>query len=121
MSSIDVLDELKVEAAEGQEKKELILFQWLSSIEKQIPVVPKEYWKANQADLEKVLGKYIISTAPKPQKLLRDSYARVYALIYQHGETRTLFDTFAMLQTQLSNKKVEEISVKMYAFITTMN
>ena len=54
----------------------------------------------------------MISTAPRPVKLLRDLYARVFVLIYQFGESRSLFDTVSLIQNQLAAKKIEDYTIR---------
>ncbi|KAJ3277917.1 hypothetical protein HK104_002844, partial [Borealophlyctis nickersoniae] len=107
------LDENKLSAADP-EKKELYLFQWLSSLERDLRKADKDTVKAAQANLEKTLLKYLTIGTPKPTRPIRQLIARCFVVIYSTGDTRTLFDTLAATQAVVA-KKVEDPAVRIAA------
>jgi len=59
---------------------------------------------ANEQDkVEKVLLKFLSSTAPKPTRPTRKLIARCYNLIFTYGSQRKIFDTIVAIQQLLKN------------------
>ncbi|KAI9348643.1 armadillo-type protein [Obelidium mucronatum] len=109
---LDIEDKLK--AVETLEKKEQLLFQWLSSVERAlVRSFPED--KAPLATLEPLLIKLINSTQPRPTKPIRATVARIFATIYTKGDARTTSDTVGALQNILVAKKLEDGAIKLAA------
>ena len=117
------------------DKKELLLFQWLSRLEKDLANHPVVSWKlisqdltsaiflqANQKHLESLLLKYLSSLSPKPNQSTRRLIARCFNVIYSKGDHRTLFDSMAAIQNLFVSKKsasTDDMMVKLYVFEVT--
>ncbi|KAJ3062300.1 hypothetical protein HDU98_001818, partial [Podochytrium sp. JEL0797] len=113
---LDVED--KIKALDTIEKKEQLLFQWLSSVER---VLIKSFAEINEQDksfipsIEKLLLKFLTTTIPRPSKPIRDTIGRIFVFVYVNGDARTLSDTVGALQNILSAKKIEDSSIKLAA------
>ncbi|KAJ3190081.1 hypothetical protein HDU85_000372 [Gaertneriomyces sp. JEL0708] len=108
-------DEARFIAADTPEKKELVLFQWLSFLQRDLSLVSSDVLKTSQTQLEKLLLRHLGSMLPKPSRTIRRLVARCLILIYSKGDTRTLFDTLSALQGMVANKKVEDMSLRIAA------
>ncbi|KAI9012871.1 armadillo-type protein [Gaertneriomyces semiglobifer] len=108
-------DEARFIAADTPEKKELVLFQWLSFLQRDLSLVSSDVLKTSQTQLEKLLLRHLVSMLPKPSRTIRRLVARCLILIYSKGDTRTLFDTLSALQGMVANKKVEDMSLRIAA------
>ncbi|KAL2916610.1 hypothetical protein HK105_203722 [Polyrhizophydium stewartii] len=105
-------DDRRIESTEAPEKRELALFQWLSSLEKDLGKTSKDALKPHQAALEKLLLKYLASPFVKPSRPIRELIARCLVMMYHKGDQRSLFDSLAAAQTMLANKKLDDPAVK---------
>jgi hypothetical protein len=101
-------DEAKLTSLDSIEKKELLLFQWLSNLEKDLSNNPI----SNQKDVEQTLLKYLQYLEPHPNRPTRTLIARCFIIVYNKGDQRSLFDTIAQMQTILTNKTLD-VHVKM--------
>ncbi|TFK60204.1 clathrin-coated vesicle protein [Pluteus cervinus] len=113
-----VIDDINESELTG-ENGEIYLFQWLSSTEKRIAVVPMDYFKSKQADLEKSLVKIVQAPEPYPVpgRALRRLVAKCLIALYKRGETRTLFDTLqSFLKIVGEFKAIVKDAVKIAAF-----
>ncbi|KAF8184200.1 armadillo-type protein [Pholiota molesta] len=101
------------------ENGELYLFQWLSSTNKKLEIVPIGDLKPQQPDLEKTFIK-IVSAAepyPAPGRAIRNLVGRCLVTLYTRSETRTLFDTLqAFLRIVGDFKANDRDVVKIAAF-----
>ncbi|KAI8907094.1 armadillo-type protein [Powellomyces hirtus] len=109
------LDEEKITAADTTEKKEIYLLQWLSNLERDLNKADLSTIKPSQLSLEKLLLKYLTTSVPKPSRPLRQLISRCLVILYTNGDSRTLFDTLAAVQVIVSNKKVEDASIRLSA------
>jgi hypothetical protein len=73
----------------------------------------KDTIKPYQADLELALLKIINLQDPVPTRPMRQIVARCLVLIYNNGDSRSLFDTLSKCQTALGVKKLEDPNVKL--------
>ncbi|OUM69589.1 hypothetical protein PIROE2DRAFT_36538, partial [Piromyces sp. E2] len=96
-------DEQKLHKLDSIEKQELYVFQWLSSLEKELKKGDKNTIASEQDQVEKVLLKFLSSTAPKPSRPTRKLIARCYNLIFTYGSQRKIFDTIVAIQQLLKN------------------
>ncbi|KAI9105684.1 armadillo-type protein [Phlyctochytrium arcticum] len=110
-----VFDEDKYAGADTPEKKELFLFQWLALLERDLTKSDVDTIKSFQAQLEKLLIRHLSAGNPKPSRPLRQLIARCLDVLYAKGETRTLFDTLSGIQSLITNKKIEDATVKIGA------
>eukprot|EP00842_Homolaphlyctis_polyrhiza_P005067 jgi/Hompol1/5561/HPOL_004542-RA len=106
-------DDRHIEAIDSHEKRELALFQWLSSLERELLKATRETIKPHQELLEKKLLKYIGSQVVRPSRPSRQLVARCLIVLYHRGDPRTLFDTLAAIQSMLANKKLDDLAVKL--------
>ncbi|KAI9202203.1 armadillo-type protein [Polychytrium aggregatum] len=107
-------DDQRIVAADSTDKKELILFQWLITLERELKGCKKESIKPHQNNIEKLLLKYITSANPKPSRPIRRAVARCFVALYTYGDTRTLFDTM-VTALAIVNRKTEELTSKLSA------
>ncbi|KAJ3334341.1 hypothetical protein HDU76_000034 [Blyttiomyces sp. JEL0837] len=114
MESVGVNIEEKVQKAETPELKEQALFQWLYSVERDLlkNASRKEVIVGSQTTLEKLLIKFLTTASPKPSRPIRRMIARIFVLIYTDGETRSLFDTLAAIQGHLSQRRLDDLTLK---------
>ncbi|TPX44962.1 hypothetical protein SeMB42_g03131 [Synchytrium endobioticum] len=105
-------DESKIATADSPEKKEVVLFLWLSALERDLRRSNRDAIKPFQAVIEKLLLKYLSSTNPKPSGPVRQSIARCYISLFTNGDSRTVFDILTALQAFLS-KKTEDPAVRL--------
>ncbi|KAI8902903.1 armadillo-type protein [Globomyces pollinis-pini] len=103
-------DEQKLQSLDSVEKKELLLFQWLSTLEKDL--MKATINNTSQPHLETLLLKYLICTSPHPNRPTRSLIARCFNIIYSTGDHRTFFDTVAKMQSYLTTKKQDDPFVK---------
>ncbi|KIM48466.1 hypothetical protein M413DRAFT_63181, partial [Hebeloma cylindrosporum] len=100
------------------ENAEVYLFQWLSSTDKKLGIVPIGDLKPQQGELERVFIK-IISAAelyPAPGRVIRNLVGRCLVTLYMRAETRTMFDTLqAFLRLVGDFRSVDRDVVKMCA------
>ncbi|ORY46044.1 hypothetical protein BCR33DRAFT_716053 [Rhizoclosmatium globosum] len=115
---LDVED--KIKALDTIEKKEQLLFQWLSSVERELvksfdEINTKE--KAFVASVEKLLVHFVgaASPSPRPSKPIRDTIGRIFVCIYSKGDARTTSDTVGALQNLLAAKKLDDPAIKLAA------
>ncbi|KAL5034281.1 hypothetical protein BDV3_003842 [Batrachochytrium dendrobatidis] len=105
-------DEKRLNACDTPERQELLLFQWLSGLEKDLGSTTKDILKPHQPNLEKLLLKFLGNRDIKPSRPIRELIARTFVLIYHKGDQRSLFDTLAAIQNLLSNKKSDDPAVR---------
>jgi hypothetical protein len=105
------------------DQKELLVFQWLSSLEKDLANASRvntskhqDLMKKHQTVLESFLIGYINCISPKPSKPTRHLISSCFNLIYLKGDHRNVFDTIASFQSLLNNKKTENTAIKLYIF-----
>ncbi|KAJ3175180.1 hypothetical protein HDU87_006415 [Geranomyces variabilis] len=106
-------DEQKIVSADTTEKKEIYLLQWLSNLERDLNHADVNTIKPAQPSLEKTLLKYLTSTEPKPSRPLRHLISRCLVILYTNGDSRTLFDTLSGVQTMMSAKKVDDLTIRL--------
>ncbi|KAJ3149761.1 hypothetical protein HDU89_003518 [Geranomyces variabilis] len=106
-------DEQKIVSADTTEKKEIYLLQWLSNLERDLNHADLNSIKPAQLNLEKALLKYLTSTEPKPSRPLRQLISRCLVILYTNGDSRTLFDTLSGVQTMMSAKKVDDLTIRL--------
>ncbi|KAI8836363.1 armadillo-type protein [Chytridium lagenaria] len=111
MDSLDGIQE-KINAADSPEKKEQIVFQWLYLLEKNLSSCTEKDLIDAQAKIEKVLFQLLTSVSPKPTRPVRQTIGRILSLVYQQGETRSLFDFIANLHSHYANKKLDDPQIK---------
>ncbi|KAI6043108.1 armadillo-type protein [Pisolithus marmoratus] len=89
------IDETQLASDNG----EIYLFQWLSSLQKNLKEATTDLVKASQTSTEVTLLKIICGSNgyPLPGRGIRNLSARCFVLQYGRGETRTLFDTLRAL------------------------
>ncbi len=109
-SNFTVLDDKKLQQLDTEEKKELLIFQWLSNLEKQLLKTKPDL--EIQDILITNLYKYLTLLSPKPKRQTRNIISRCLVIIYEKGDNRTLFDTLSKLQNLLANKNLQDILVK---------
>ncbi|KAJ3270628.1 hypothetical protein HDV01_007562 [Terramyces sp. JEL0728] len=110
MSDPFSFDEQKIFALDTLEKKELYLFQWLSSLEKDL--LKLTFSQQQQQYLESVLIQYLTSNVPLPNRPTRHLISNCLNIIYRKGDTRTLFDTLSKIQQNMNSKKLDEPAIK---------
>jgi hypothetical protein len=93
-------DETKLANLDTTEKKELLLFQWFSNLEKDL----LKNTINNQKEVESVLLKYLQYLNPPPNGPTRTLIGRCFNIIYTKGDGKTLFDTVAQMQSILNDK-----------------
>jgi HEAT repeat-containing protein 5 len=96
-------DESKLTNLDTLEKKDLLLFQWLSNLEKELLQKPI----TAQKQIETVLLKYVQYVNPHPNRPTRTLIGRCFTIVYTKGDVRTLFDTISQMQTILLNKTLD--------------
>jgi hypothetical protein len=101
-------DETKLANLDTTEKKELLLFQWFSILEKDL----LKNSVSNQKEVESLLLKYLQYLNPPPNGPIRTLIGRCFNIIYNKGDGRTLFDTVAQMQSILNDKGLH-VQVKM--------
>jgi hypothetical protein len=94
------------------DKKEELLFQWLSQLEREL--LDADNVTELQPTIEKDLFRYI--NTPLSSKLIRELISNCFLLIYSKGDGRTVFDTLSSLQAILASKKLDE-NVKLYGLL----
>jgi len=103
----------------SRENADVYVFQWLSSTDKNLRIVPIGDLKPKQGELEKVFIK-VISAAesyPVPGRAIRNLVGRCLITLYTRGETRTMFDTLqTFLRLVSDNKLADKDVVKIAAF-----
>ncbi|KAH7927705.1 ARM repeat-containing protein [Leucogyrophana mollusca] len=112
---IDEIDETQLSGENG----EMYLFQWLSVLEKQLKNVSAEHLKSAQPSLEAILLKVLSGSEPYPPpgRGLRNISTRCFIMLYNHGESRTLFDTLRLfLKTASDFKTSDKDLIKIAAF-----
>ncbi|KAI8808458.1 armadillo-type protein [Cladochytrium replicatum] len=97
--------EKKIAVADSPEKRELVVYQWLMTVEKDIKKNSKETLRPYQSNIEKALIRFLGSSSPKPTKPIRQLIARCMVGIYSGSDTRTLFDTIVAIQNLINGKK----------------
>ncbi|KAI8611756.1 armadillo-type protein [Chytriomyces sp. MP71] len=102
------------------EKREQHLFQWLSSVERMLAKTDFGRLKVTflpsvEKILVRILNMTVCASAPRPSKPVRDTVARIYAIIFEKGDARSLPDALAAIQNILSQKKHDELAVKLAA------
>ncbi|KAI8923137.1 armadillo-type protein [Entophlyctis helioformis] len=107
-----VFDDKRIEAIEAPEKRELALFQWLSTLEKDLQKT-KDPIKPHQAALEKLLLKFLSSQTVRPSRPIYQLIARLFVALYSKGDPRTLFDTIVAAQNALGAKKLDDLAIKL--------
>ncbi|KAJ3252081.1 hypothetical protein HK103_001848 [Boothiomyces macroporosus] len=110
MSDSFTFDEQKLFALDTLEKKELYLFQWLSTLEKDL--LKLTFNQQQQQYLESVLMLYLTSNIPLPNRPTRHLIANCLNTIYRKGDTRTLFDTLSKIQQHMNSKKLDDPAIK---------
>lgn len=95
------------------EKKDLVLFQYLSALEKHLQQCPVQ--DLNQKSVIETVLKYITAATPKLSAPIWHLMARILDCIYIRGDTRSLFDTIQSLQAVLNLKKVEQVQTRIAA------
>ena len=55
----------------------------------------------------------LFGTDPKPNRPIRQIGARCFILLYNNGDSRSLFDTLSGVQNLLANKKLEDVQIKL--------
>ncbi|KAI8814722.1 armadillo-type protein [Cladochytrium replicatum] len=105
----------KIAAAESPEKRELVVYQWLMTVEKDIKKNRKETLRPYQSNIEKALIRFLGSGSPKPTKPIRQLIARCMVGIYSGSDTRTLFDTIVGIQNLINGKKDMDPAIRLAA------
>lgn len=110
-------------AASDAADRELLLFQWLTSLDRDLEAAPKvayltqEYIKAAQSVLEPQLLSYVSSVGSLRQSSpIRHLLGQCFTKLYKKGDDRTVFDTIAAIQRILSNKRVDD-AVRLYTIL----
>lgn len=114
---IEELDENQLTADSG----ELYLFQWLSNLERRLRDASTETLKETQSSVEATLLKVLIpsETYPSPGRPLRNLAARCLLVLYNRGESRSLFDTLrALLKPASDIKATDKDSTRIAALWT---
>ncbi|KAJ3381907.1 hypothetical protein HDU92_005075 [Lobulomyces angularis] len=108
--------EEKITAADA-DKKDLVLFQWLSALENFITLAEKEELMKQQQQITSTIINFINTTSPKPNRPIRNLMSRCLCSLYTKlkDDTRTLFDTLQTLQKILALKKVDDPQIKIAA------
>ncbi|KAF9474335.1 clathrin-coated vesicle protein [Pholiota conissans] len=117
-TDLPVIEEFHDEELSG-DNGELYLFQWLSSTNKKLGIVPIGDLKPQQADLEKTFIKIVTAADPYPPpgRAIRNLVGRCLITLYTRCETRTLFDTIqAFLRLVGDFKTNDRDVVKIAAF-----
>ncbi|KAK9694246.1 hypothetical protein K7432_013493 [Basidiobolus ranarum] len=86
-----------VAAASSVEKQELILLQWLATVEKELENISEVYLKSIQDELVKQLMRFFTYPSPKLKRPLRQVLGRCLVFIYSKGDTSHLIDTLNTL------------------------
>ncbi|KAI9365449.1 armadillo-type protein [Zopfochytrium polystomum] len=117
LPSLAINIEERVAAADSIEKKEQIVFQWLSSVERDLErsSTEKAAIAAAQPSVQALLFKILTGTVPRPTRPIRQLVGRIYVLIFTLGETRTLFDCLASIQGILNQKKLDDVTIRIAA------
>ena len=102
-------DEEKLNSLDTVEKRELLLFQWLSTLEKDLI----KFGIKEQPKIEQFLMKYLNNSVIHPNKPTRHLISRCFVILYSSGDQRSLFDTLTQMQSILS-KKLDDNYIKMY-------
>lgn len=118
MSAEPVVIENIEESELAGENGEVYLFQWLSSTEKKLRIIPIVDLKAKQGELERTFIKIISASEgyPLPGRALRNLVGRSLVALYTRGETRTLFDTLQALLRLVGDAKILDKVIKIAAF-----
>ncbi|KAH6568612.1 hypothetical protein BASA60_008568 [Batrachochytrium salamandrivorans] len=107
-----MFDDKSLDICDTPERRELALLKWLSTLEKDLQSTTIGVLKPRQADLEKLLLKYLGTRVVRPSRPIRELIARSFVLIYHKGDQRSLFDTVAAIQNMLSNKKTDDLAIR---------
>ncbi|KAK9765362.1 hypothetical protein K7432_006370 [Basidiobolus ranarum] len=86
-----------VAAASSVEKQELILLQWLTTLEKELQNISEASLKGIQDDLVKQLMRFFTYPSPKLKRPHRQVLSRCLVTIYLKGDTLHLIDTLNIL------------------------
>ncbi|PFH53326.1 hypothetical protein AMATHDRAFT_55203 [Amanita thiersii Skay4041] len=99
------------------ENGEVYLFQYLSSLEKNLANVSLDILKTKQGDIEQTLIKVVtaLSPYPLPGRALRNLVGRCLVTLYTRGETRSLFDTLQVFMKIVSDYKNQDKELKRIA------
>ncbi|GAA5821540.1 hypothetical protein JCM11251_000898 [Rhodosporidiobolus azoricus] len=113
--SVDV-DELKapLAASAAAGRGEVFLLNWLSACEKTVKELPEERLHAQQTPITNALVALISPPAPtasvplvKPGRPARALIARILILLFQRGDSKTLFDVAQTLLRGMSGNDVK--------------
>ncbi|KAI8980927.1 armadillo-type protein [Pilobolus umbonatus] len=100
-----IIDEQKLQSGENSEKQELYVFQWLAQVEAEIKSVEVDVLKLVQPLIEKTLFRLISLASAKPRRPIRFLIGRCYVILYNRGDSRSLFDTVTALQSLIGANK----------------
>jgi hypothetical protein len=90
------------------EKRELMLFQHLSGLQKQLQDLPTPLPKETTDQILATVIKYAALPSPRQSAPVRHLMARILIIIFDNREeTRSLFDTMSTLYAILKDKKTE--------------
>ena len=100
-----LLDKAAYELLTRTLDKELFVFQWLSSLEKQIPLVPRAEFKPLQNPLTQELQQLMKAEhGPPVRKLLGNAFVAVYTA----GDPYSMYDTVSVCLDVLKTKPAQD-------------
>ncbi|KAJ1569542.1 HEAT repeat-containing protein 5B [Cladochytrium tenue] len=113
LPSLSINVDERLSAADSPEKKEQIIFQWLSGVERDLSRADDTAAiAAAQVPLERQLFKFLTSSTPRPTRQIRQLIGRIYVQLYVNGDSHSLFDCLTSVQGVLNQKKLDDINVK---------
>ncbi|KAG0052721.1 hypothetical protein BGZ83_002190 [Gryganskiella cystojenkinii] len=97
-------------------KQELFVFQWLTTVERELKRCGHDTLRIMQPNLERQLLKLISMPSPKPRHPIRRLIARCFLSLYVRGSSSTLFETIQILQSLIeAGKGMGDKDVKLAA------